>query len=71
MYLLFIFIDCIRSRDTIAYRGPTTTEYDDSDPFISCKAILQRSFSAGKLVIRPLQGKERQVVKNGTMVSTL
>jgi len=38
------------------------------DPLMMCKPVRQRIFAAGQLIIRPMQIKRNQYVRNDTMV---
>ena len=60
----------MKHRDDFQYVGPTGEEAQDCDPLILCKMIKQKAFSVGMLVLRPLQEKQRQYVRNDTMVGT-
>ena len=45
--------------------GGTPTK---ADPLVMCKPLRQPSFALGQLVIRPLQMKRSQYVRNDTLV---
>ncbi len=62
-------VECMKSQDRLVFRGPHGMEPDDDDPLILCKAIQQKAFSAGQLILRPFMEKQKQLVRKDTMVS--
>ena len=63
------FLDCIKTRNQFQLVGPSGEPAQPSDPLVLCKPIRQQTFSSGLLILRPLEMKKLQYVKNDTMVS--
>ncbi|XP_071952718.1 uncharacterized protein [Antedon mediterranea] len=61
-------IDAIATSEMNRFFGPTGKPVTSDDPIAMSKSLYQKSFSAGELLIRPLQKKGLQVVRNDTMV---
>ena len=58
------------SYDSMNYIGPTGYMATDEDDLILCKALDQKSFSSGRIIIRSLKEKQMQILKTDTLVSS-
>jgi len=56
-------------KDDMMYIGPSGEEAKESDDLILSKALQQKTFSSGVLILRPLKEKEMHLLKNDTLVS--
>ncbi|KAI0215436.1 Centromere protein C [Lamellibrachia satsuma] len=63
-----VSVECVKSKDAFNFCGPTGKEPSDTDPLILCKALNQKAFSIGQLILRPLQEKGTHYVRHDTMV---
>ena len=64
------FAECVRTRDSYYFRGPTGNDATAEDPLVISKFLNQETFSMGQLIIRPLEAKDSQYV-NCTMVNKM
>lgn len=65
-----ISLGCVGPQTSAQYWGPTGHEGQTTDPYVLCKYFQEKAFSAGELVIRPMEEKPTQTVSESTMVST-
>lgn len=63
-----VSIECVKSNDAFNFCGPQGNAASATDPLILCKALNQKAFSIGQLVLRPLQEKGTHYVRRDTMV---
>ncbi|XP_055956396.1 centromere protein C [Patella vulgata] len=63
-----VFVDCIAQQDSIVYIGPNGESPKASDPFVMCRAVNQRSFSAGEIILRGLAEKPLQRITSSTLI---
>ncbi|XP_033095651.1 uncharacterized protein LOC117100176 isoform X2 [Anneissia japonica] len=61
-------IDAIVTGEMNQFYGPNGKPSKKTDNISICKSLYQKSFSAGELIIRPLQEKGLQFVRNDTVV---
>ena len=63
--------ECIRTRESLNFRGPHGGSATAADRLVMGKAIDQLPFSAGTLILRPLEEKGTQYAGKDAMVGGL
>ncbi|XP_064606441.1 uncharacterized protein LOC135471240 [Liolophura sinensis] len=62
---------CIGTQTSAQYWGPTGQQGQTTDPYVLCKYFQEKAFSAGELVIRPMEEKPTQTVSESTMIFSI
>ena len=71
MILLAYFTsDCVVTKNQLNFCCPNGAPATPEAPLVVCKAVKQRAFSTGQLILRGGQEKGTQYAKNDTIVST-